>query len=66
MQSPFVPAEGVLTLRRDGIVKTERFTMNDSTTTLKIPLEENYLPNLHRRKLTSWVQVRAPMTNGES
>ena len=46
VQSPFVPAEGVLTLRRDGIVKTERFTMNDSTTTLKIPLEENYLPNI--------------------
>ena len=46
VQSPFVPAEGVLTLRRDGIVKTERFTMNDSTTTLKIPLEEKYLPNI--------------------
>ncbi len=48
VQSPFVPAEGVLTLRRDGIVKTERFTMNDSTTTLKIPLEEKYLPNIYR------------------
>ncbi len=46
VQSPFVPAEGVLTLRREGIVKTERFTMNDSTTTLKIPLEAKYLPNI--------------------
>ncbi|CAN5415465.1 hypothetical protein BH20ACI1_BH20ACI1_06500 [soil metagenome] len=46
VQSPFVPAEGVLTLRRGGIVKTERFTMNDSTTTLKIPLEAKYLPNI--------------------
>ncbi|MGI8640467.1 MAG: alpha-2-macroglobulin family protein, partial [Pyrinomonadaceae bacterium] len=46
VQSPFVPAEGVLTLRRDGIVKTERFTMNESTTTLKIPLQEKYLPNI--------------------
>src|SRR5881397_104705 len=45
--SPFTPAEGVLTLRRDGIVKTERFTMKDSSTTLKIPLEEKYLPNIH-------------------
>ncbi len=46
VQSPFVPAEGVLTLRRDGIVKTERFTMKESTTTLKIPLDAKYLPNI--------------------
>lgn len=44
--SPFTPAEGVLSLRRDGIVKTERFTMKDSSVTLKIPLEEKYLPNI--------------------
>ncbi|MGQ0543421.1 MAG: alpha-2-macroglobulin family protein, partial [Blastocatellia bacterium] len=45
--SPFVPAEGVLTLRRDGIVKTERFSMKDTSITLKIPLEEKYLPNIY-------------------
>jgi len=45
--SPFTPAEGVLTLRRDGLVKTERFTMKDSSTTLKIPLDEKYLPNIY-------------------
>ncbi|HJS52550.1 MAG TPA: alpha-2-macroglobulin family protein, partial [Pyrinomonadaceae bacterium] len=45
--SPFTPAEGVLTLRRDGIVKTERFSMKDSSITLKIPLEEKYLPNIY-------------------
>lgn len=44
--APFTPAEGVLTLRRDGIVKTERFTMKDSSITLKISLEEKYLPNI--------------------
>ena len=44
--SPFTPAEGVLTLRREGLVKTERFTMKDSSITLKIPLEEKYLPNI--------------------
>lgn len=44
--APFTPAEGVLSLRRDGIVKTERFTMKDSSVTLKIPLEEKYLPNI--------------------
>ncbi|HEX2639663.1 MAG TPA: alpha-2-macroglobulin family protein, partial [Pyrinomonadaceae bacterium] len=45
--APFTPAEGVLTLRREGIVKTERFTMKDSSTTLKIPLDEKYLPNIY-------------------
>ncbi len=45
--SPFPNAEGVLTLRRDGIIKTERFTIKDSSITLKIPLEEKYLPNIY-------------------
>lgn len=45
--APFTPAEGVLTLRRDGIVKTERFSMKDSSITLRIPIEESYLPNIH-------------------
>ncbi len=47
VMSPFVPAEGLLTLRRNGIVKTERFTMNESSKTLRIPLEERYLPNIY-------------------
>jgi uncharacterized protein YfaS (alpha-2-macroglobulin family) len=45
--SPFTPAEGVLTLRRDGIVKTERFSIKDSSTTLRIPIDEKYLPNIY-------------------
>ncbi|HEY2865445.1 MAG TPA: alpha-2-macroglobulin family protein, partial [Pyrinomonadaceae bacterium] len=45
--APFTPAEGVLTLRRDGLVKTERFSMKDSSMTLKIPLDEKYLPNIY-------------------
>ena len=44
--APFSPAEGVLTLRRDGIVKTERFSIKDSSTTLRVRLEESYLPNI--------------------
>lgn len=47
VNAPFFPAEGVLTLRRNGIVKTERFTMNSSSTVLRIPLEERFLPNLY-------------------
>lgn len=47
VNAPFFPAEGVLTLRRNGIVKTERFTMNEASTVLRIPIEERFLPNLH-------------------
>jgi alpha-2-macroglobulin len=47
VMSPFPNAEGVLTLRRDGLIKTERFTIKDSSITLKIPIEEKYLPNVY-------------------
>jgi uncharacterized protein YfaS (alpha-2-macroglobulin family) len=46
VQSPFENAEGILTLRREGLVKTERFTMKGQSVVLKIPLEEKYLPNI--------------------
>ncbi len=45
--APFSPAEGILTLRREGIVKAERFTIKDSSVTLKIPMDEKYLPNMN-------------------
>jgi hypothetical protein len=47
VQSPFFPAEGVLTLRRSGLVTSERFTMDSASYTLKIPIKEEYLPNVH-------------------
>jgi len=47
VQAPFTPAEGVLTLRRSGLVKTERFRMDKPTHTLRIPIQEAWLPNIH-------------------
>jgi uncharacterized protein YfaS (alpha-2-macroglobulin family) len=47
VQSPFENAEGVLTLRRDGLVKTERFSLKGTSAVLKIPIEEKYLPNIY-------------------
>ncbi|HEY0098285.1 MAG TPA: alpha-2-macroglobulin family protein, partial [Pyrinomonadaceae bacterium] len=47
LQSPFAPAEGVLTLRRSGLLRTERFTMNESSYTLRIPLEDGMTPNVN-------------------
>ncbi|MBD0372577.1 MAG: Ig-like domain-containing protein [Pyrinomonadaceae bacterium] len=47
VQSPFTPAEGLLTLRRSGIVRTERFRMETATTVLRIPIEEKFTPNIY-------------------
>ena len=47
VQSPFVPAEGLLTLRCNGLVVSERFHMDEATYTLRVPIEENHIPNIH-------------------
>lgn len=47
VQSPFAPAEGVVTLRRSGLLRAERFTMNETSYTLRVPLEEAMTPNVH-------------------
>jgi alpha-2-macroglobulin len=47
LNAPFYPAEGVMTLERNGILKTERFSLNEPSKVLQIPVEEGYLPNFH-------------------
>ncbi|MCP4601821.1 MAG: hypothetical protein GY847_15120 [Proteobacteria bacterium] len=47
VQSPFFPAEGLLTVRRSGLVKTERFTMEGSSHTLEVPIKDAHIPNIH-------------------
>ncbi len=44
--APFAPAEGLLTLRREGIVETRHFTMDKASTTLKVPIEAAWVPNV--------------------
>ncbi len=46
IQSPWSPAEGLLTVSRSGIIYTERFQIETGETTLSIPIEEAYIPNL--------------------
>jgi uncharacterized protein YfaS (alpha-2-macroglobulin family) len=46
VQSPFAPAEGVLTIRRSGVLRTERFTMPENSYTLRIPIDEAMTPNV--------------------
>ena len=47
VQSPFSPAEGMLTVSRNGILYTDRFRIEDGTTTLSVPIEEGHIPNLN-------------------
>ncbi|MEK6752073.1 MAG: alpha-2-macroglobulin family protein [Chloroflexota bacterium] len=47
VQSPFTPAEGLLTVTRSGILYTARFHIEDGTATLNIPIEEEHIPNLN-------------------
>jgi alpha-2-macroglobulin len=47
VQSPFSPAEGLLTVSRSGFVYTTRFQIKDGSTTLSIPIKDEYIPNLN-------------------
>jgi uncharacterized protein YfaS (alpha-2-macroglobulin family) len=47
VMAPFAPAQGVLTLRRSGIAETRRFTMDGTSTTLEVPIDERHIPNIH-------------------
>jgi uncharacterized protein YfaS (alpha-2-macroglobulin family) len=47
--APFAPAEGVLTVRRQGIVHVERFSMKAASQTLAIKLGEDLVPNAEVR-----------------
>ncbi len=47
VQSPFSPAEGLLTVSRSGFLYTTRFEIKDGTTTLNVPIEEEHIPNLN-------------------
>ncbi len=49
VQSPFTPAEGLLTVNRSGILYTERFLIDAhaGTYTLQIPIDAAHIPNLN-------------------
>ena len=46
VQSPFYPAEGIVTWRRSGIVKTERITFDGPTKVVTVPITDGMVPNL--------------------
>ena len=47
VQSPFSPAEGLMTVTRNGVLYTERFVIEEDTTTLLVPIEDAHIPNLN-------------------
>lgn len=47
--SPFAPAEGLLTVQRQGIVHVERFSMKSESTAIKLKLDEALVPNAEVR-----------------
>lgn len=46
VQSPFVPAEGIVSLRRSGLVSTERITLSETGTTIEVPILDAHTPNV--------------------
>lgn len=47
VQSPFYPADGLVTLRRSGIVTSEHFHIDSPSYTLKVPIKGEYTPNIN-------------------
>jgi uncharacterized protein YfaS (alpha-2-macroglobulin family) len=47
VQAPFFPAEGIVSWRRSGILKTERISLAQATTIIKVPIADAHIPNLH-------------------
>ena len=47
VQSPFSPAEGLLTVSRSGFLYTTRFQIEAGSTTLSVPIKAAYIPNLN-------------------
>lgn len=46
IQSPFKPAECLLTLLCEGVVHSERFKLVEDSMTVKFPIKEDWQPNL--------------------
>lgn len=46
VQSPFPKAQALVTLERHGVVARQMLDLSTGSATLKVPLEEDYLPNL--------------------
>ncbi|MFO0664057.1 MAG: alpha-2-macroglobulin family protein [Polyangiaceae bacterium] len=46
VRSGFAPAEGLLTVRRSGVVSVQRFTLESKSQTLTVPLRKEWVPGV--------------------
>ena len=46
VQAPFYPAEALVTWRRSGVVRIERFAVTGPTATIKVPVTDQMVPNM--------------------
>ena len=46
VMAPFGPSEGVLTVRREGLVQTRRVSIAGTSTTIEVPVEDVYAPGV--------------------
>ncbi|MBS1121226.1 MAG: hypothetical protein H6Q90_3454, partial [Deltaproteobacteria bacterium] len=46
VQAPFYPAEGIVSWRRSGIVKTERISISGPTRVITVPISDAMVPNM--------------------
>lgn len=49
IQSPFAKAEGLVTFERSGILQTQRITIAEGSTVIKVPIKDVHTPNLFVR-----------------
>ncbi|MBT3188530.1 MAG: hypothetical protein HN736_03810 [Anaerolineae bacterium] len=47
VQTPFTPAEILVTVSRSGILYTERHLIEEGTQTLRVPIRDEQIPNIH-------------------
>jgi uncharacterized protein YfaS (alpha-2-macroglobulin family) len=47
IQAPFYPAEGLVSWRRSGIVKTERIQITGPTKIIQVPINDAMVPNMY-------------------
>ncbi|HTJ41383.1 MAG TPA: DUF6049 family protein, partial [Kofleriaceae bacterium] len=46
VQAPFYPADAILSVRRSGILSTQRLHFDGPSMTVKVPIVDNYVPNV--------------------
>ena len=66
VQSPWVKAEGLLTIERNGVLSAKRFTVESSAAAIDIPIVDDYAPNVFASVTLFKGRTSAPSATNES